>query len=58
VNAGTIPLRSRPLLLLLCKITLRLVVRTMSTLWHQSIALDFLLPAHIAGLNASVHFVK
>ena len=57
MNASTIPLSSRPLLLLLCKITLRLVVHTMSTLWHQSIALDLLLPAHIAGLNASVYFV-
>lgn len=58
MNASAIPLRSRPLLLLLCKITLRLVVHTMSTLWHQSITLDLLLPAHIAGLNASVHSVE
>lgn len=44
------PLRRIPFLLNLCKDAVRLVVDAMCTCWQLSIALDFLLSAHVASL--------
>jgi hypothetical protein len=49
VNGKHLPLWRISLLLHLCKHTFRLIINTMRASWQLSVALNFLLPTHIAG---------